>query len=160
MHSLAFAHWIFGGIRSLVLVGTSKFLLKYFLEDIGMRVFSEGLSRGKSDKLPEATSRGKLQVLSEGVFQGNLYVLSGSPSRGTLKAGSKGYSRGNLKILQRFILGGQISRNARIEGVGEGGGDPCEITLIFNYISIKNAWKSLEMRELRVWEEETHVKLH
>ena len=52
----------------------------------------------------------------------------------------------------------EIKRNARIEGVG--GGDPCEITLIFNYILIKNAWKSTEMRELRVWEEETHVKLY
>ena len=143
MHSLAFAHWIFVGIRSLVLEGTSKFLQKCFLEDIGMRVFSEGLSRGNSDKLPEATSRGKLQVLSGGPSRGNLYILSGSPSRGTLKASSKGYSRGNLEILQRFILRGQISRNARIEGVG--GGDPCEIILIFNYISIKNAWKSAEM---------------
>ena len=39
----------------------------------------------------------------------------------------------------------QITRNARMGGVGRGGregggGDPFEITLIFNYISIKNAW--------------------
>ena len=52
----------------------------------------------------------------------------------------------------------EIKRNARIKGVG--GGHPCEITLFFNYISIKNAWKSVEMRELRMWEEETHSKLH
>ena len=52
----------------------------------------------------------------------------------------------------------EICRNARIESVG--GGEPCEITLIFNYIPIKNVWKSAEMRELRVWEEETRAKLH
>ena len=35
-----------------------------------------------------------------------------------------------------------------MEGLGGGGGDPCEITLIFDYISFQNAWKI--MRNSRI----------